>query len=255
MIKTTDNFKVVYESGDTYDMAETLSVLVRKLNIPSPSTNNYSEKIEGQDGVIHLGRDFNSGKITAECSFVCNSGVELQSLRKTLISVLLAEEYLYIIPDADPNQRWKAHVSEEINISEIGGYGEFTLIFDCDQPFAESAAIVTQTKTTSTFTIVNSGDRDVDPRKDLLVITYTGASTNLIIRNNTTGEEWQYTGTTVSGNTIVLNGIRSTKNGLSIFRNTNRKLISLAKGNNSFTLSGTSGSFSIKFEHRNKYFS
>jgi predicted phage tail component-like protein len=254
MIKTQDNFKIVYATGETFDMADNLSILVRSLNIPSPSTTVYSEKIEGRGGVVRMGRDFNSGKITAECSFVSGSTSELLSLRKTLVSVLLSKEYFYLIMDTEPTKRWKVYVSEEFSVSKMGGYGEFSLTFECDKPYAESVSSALQTKTTTTFTIVNSGDEVVNPREDSLVITYTGASINLTIRNNTTGEEWQYTGTSAAGNTIVLDGIRALKNGLSIYRNTNRKLITLAKGNNSFTLTGTSGSFSIGFDFRNKYY-
>lgn len=254
MIKTQDNFKIVYETGETFDMADNLSILVRSLNIPSPSTTVYSEKIEGRGGTVRMGRDFNNGKITAECSFVSGSHAELLSIRKTLISVLLSKEYFYLIADTEPTKRWKVYVSEEFSVSKIGGYGEFSLIFQCDKPFAESVSSVLQTKTTTTFTIANAGDEVINPREESLIITYTGASTNLKIRNNTTGEEWQYTGTSAAGNTIVLDGIRATKNGLSIYRNTNRKLITLVKGDNSFTLTGTSGSFSIKFEFRSKYY-
>jgi hypothetical protein len=102
------------------------------------------------------------------------------------------------------------------------------------------------------FTLYNAGDVKVDPRQHELVIAYTGASTDLAIKNETTEEEWKYTGTSASGDTIRLDGVRSTKNNLSIFRDTNHKLISLAPGKNEFSLSGTSGNFEITFDFRFK---
>jgi hypothetical protein len=86
-----------------------------------------------------------------------------------------------------------------------------------------------------------------------LKITFTGASTNLTITNTTTGDIWQYTGTTQAGDTITLDGVRSLKNGVSVFGNTNRKLITIAPGWNNFTITGASGSFTISFDFRFYY--
>src|SRR5699024_1306520 len=71
-----------------------------------------------------------------------------------------------------------------------------------------------------------------------LKITYKGNSENLRIRNLTTGDEWAYNGTTNTSDVIVLEGIRSTKNGLSIFRQTNKRLLTLAPGWNEFEIVG-----------------
>ena len=56
--------------------------------------------------------------------------------------------------------------------------------------------------------------------------------------NKTTGDVWQYMGTSNLNDEIVLEGIRSTKNGLSIFRDTNKRLITIAPGWNEFEIKG-----------------
>jgi hypothetical protein len=102
------------------------------------------------------------------------------------------------------------------------------------------------------FTIYNVGDETINPRQHALVVTFIGASTNLTITNSTTGEEWSYTGATTSTDVIRLDGVRSTKNSLTILRDTNRKLITLAEGANAFVIAGASGSFVLTFEFRFK---
>jgi len=86
-----------------------------------------------------------------------------------------------------------------------------------------------------------------------LKITFTGASSNLTITNQTTGDMWQYTGTTQAGDTITLDGVRSLKNGASIFGQTNRKLITLKSGWNDFAITGATGAFEISFDFRFYY--
>jgi type V secretory pathway adhesin AidA len=102
------------------------------------------------------------------------------------------------------------------------------------------------------FTIYNVGDTAINPRNMELVITFRGDSTDLSIENTTTDEKWEYTGTTVVSDVLQLDGVRATKNSLSIYRDTNRKIISLANGTNDFIITGTSGSFVLTFEFRFK---
>jgi hypothetical protein len=107
------------------------------------------------------------------------------------------------------------------------------------------------THSTTSFKIYNAADGvTIDPRVVPLLITFTGASTNLQIKNLTTGDVWAYTGTTTASNTIKLDGIRSLKNNTSIFANTNHQVITLAPGYNDFQIVGATGSFTISFSFR-----
>ncbi|PEP89093.1 hypothetical protein CN585_28780 [Bacillus toyonensis] len=106
---------------------------------------------------------------------------------------------------------------------------------------------------TTSFLIYNAGDTQVDPRHMPLRITFTGASENLKIKNKTTKEEWIYTGTTTDTDIIVIDQVRSTKNSLSIVRDTNKELITLNSGFNDFEITGATGAFSISFDFRFYY--
>ncbi|MGR5971193.1 hypothetical protein ACT7CX_00300 [Bacillus cereus] len=93
----------------------------------------------------------------------------------------------------------------------------------------------------------------IDPKYIPLKIRYRGASKNLAIKNVTTGDVWSYTGESAIGNVIELNGVKSTKNGTSIFGNTNWGLIRIKPGWNDFILSGATGDFKIEFDFRFYY--
>ena len=86
-----------------------------------------------------------------------------------------------------------------------------------------------------------------------LIIRFSGQSENLRIENFRTGEVWQYFGTTDESDILVISGIRSLKNNFGIVRDTNRRLITLAPGDNEFQVSGNIGDFTISFEFRFPY--
>jgi hypothetical protein len=91
----------------------------------------------------------------------------------------------------------------------------------------------------------------VDPRSCYLKISFKGQSNGLTITNITTGDTWRYNGSTGPNDVVVLDGVRSTKNGISIFGHTNRKLITLApKVKNRFSVMGAEGNFEISFDFR-----
>ena len=103
----------------------------------------------------------------------------------------------------------------------------------------------------NTFNVLNGGNVKVDPRCMLLKITLKGTfDSSVTIRNDTTGEVFIYKGSLTSSDTLVLDRISYLKNGAHITGSTNKKLISLAKGNNSFSITGgtiTSISFEFPF--------
>jgi hypothetical protein len=201
--------------------------------------------------------------------------VDFALLRNEIFRIFAGAEAFYLIDSREPGKRWKVR-SNGFSVEQLTATkGRFDVDFTAQIPYAESIGTTLDpltfdtdlwqigqgliddgleyTHTTSTFRIYNLGDTTVNPRQHPLVITYTGASTNLKIKNVTTGEEWAYTGTSASGNTLKLDGVRSTKNGLSIFRDTNRKVISLAPGWNDFVITGASGSFTVSFDFKFYY--
>lgn len=247
-----NNFKVVRLDGTTYDM-NSLGIIINSLNIESPTPVHNREKIEGKDGFVDLGTEYDGRKIDAKCTMVAAGNTDFSLLRNQIFRIFDARESFYIRPDESPGKQILVKYDSPYSMSRRANLGEFSITLSSGSAYFESIFSALQSKNTSSFSIKNSGDKIINPREDALIITYTGASTNLKIKNNSTGDEWVYTGTSTAGDNIKLEGIRATKNGLSIFRNTNKKLITLAKGDNNFTLSGTSGAFTINFDFHDKY--
>jgi hypothetical protein len=261
-------------NGALYNLSD-YGIKALDFQIDAPSPRVYSEIVEGRDGAIDLGAVYDLRQLRGSFFMSAADSVDFALLRNEIFRIFAGAEAFYLIDSREPGKRWKVRSNgfsvEQLNATK----GRFDVDFTAQIPYAESIGtslspmtfdsdlwqigqgiiddVLEYTHTTSTFRIYNLGDTTVNPRQHPLVITYTGASTNLIIKNVTTGEEWAYTGTSDSGNNIKLDGVRSTKNGLSIFRDTNRKVISLVPGWNDFVITGASGSFTVSFAFRYYY--
>ena len=224
----------------------------------SPSYTVQTETIEGMDGAIALGKQLNPRNLTAR--FLVKSFDYTDSLikRDEIYNLFNGTEPFYIAETKLPYKRWLVEsvepwTPERYNPTTM----EITLNLICWKGRPESIGTSIQAKTfehlqelpvtytdyqdiyATKFKIYNPGQL-IDPRNPnhYLKITYKGNSENLRIENKTTGDVWQYLGTSNLNDEIVIEGIRSTKNGLSIFRDTNKRLISIAPGWNEFEISG-----------------
>jgi Phage tail protein len=272
-MKTLNNFKIQLEDGTTYDMYDDFGVIVRSLQIPSPTPIVNYEKIDGRPGDIRIGKQFGARTIRAVCSMFAFDTIDFPLLRNDLYRIFMGHEQIYLIADAEPKKRWKVDVTANFMPERLGTYGTFDIQFTAPMGFSESIGTTLDPFTfesglwqvgggvtlsendyshdTATFSIFNASNGiTINPRFIPLKIKYQGDSSELSITNNTTGDVWSYNGFTLSGDTILIDGVRSTKNGLNIFSNTNKKLISLAPGENSFTLLGAVNPFTISFEFR-----
>ncbi|SPU38231.1 phage-like protein [Lysinibacillus capsici] len=108
----------------------------------------------------------------------------------------------------------------------------------------------------SSFQVYNAGDVPLKTnlRDMLFEIEFRGASTNLSIRNVTNGTQWQYNGSSGTNDVIKLETpTRFTKNGSSIFKDTNRKVLVLNPGWNTIQITGATQfliSFKFKFYYK-----
>jgi hypothetical protein len=261
-------------NGAIYNL-EDYGITTRDFVVSSPVSRPSGEVIEGRHGVVGLGLVYDVRKINASFYLKAVDYDDYALLRDEVFRVLRTDEAFYVTESRNPGKRWLVKIESPFTIEQQGLYGFFDVEFIADNPFAESIGTtldpltfdtelwqigqgiiddgLTYSHTTSTFRIYNIGDTAVNPRQHPLVITFKGASTNLKIKNVTTGEEWAYTGATTASDTMKLDGIRSTKNGLSIFRDTNRKVISLVPGWNDFVITGAIGAVAVSFDFRFYY--
>lgn len=260
--------------GTVFDLDD-IGIETRDFNPSAPSPKHSYEEMEGSHGAIDLGTVYGPRKIN--CSFYIKA-VDMWDyalFRDEVFNVFDSRQAFYIIDKRNPGKQWLVKCASDYDIDQQRIYGFFDIQFISSSPFAESIGttlspldidssiwqvgqgLTTEdlgyVHTTPTFRIYNAGVVLIDPRRMPLLITFKGASTNLKIRNKTTGDEWSYTSTTTANDTIRLDRVRSTKNSLSIFRDTNRKLISIESGWNDFEIAGATSPFSISFDFRFYY--
>ncbi|OAT73752.1 phage tail family protein [Parageobacillus thermoglucosidasius] len=275
MDKSVFNFKIQHKDGSIVDLHEK-NLWVSSFRILSPTPEHVTETVEGRHGSVLLETRLKERLIRTTIQVEAVDPIDFDLFRDELFRIFNPLEELYIIRDLQPGKRMKVRVANDFDIDYITlEDGEFSVDFVIHSVFLESVGTTLDLFTfdtekwqigqgleaedlkyvhnTPSFRIYNAGDIDIDPRALPLKITFTGASTNLTITNQTTSDTWQYTGTTIDGDTITLDGVRSLKNGASIFGQTNRKLITLKSGWNDFTVTGATGAFTISFDFRFYY--
>ena len=264
----------LYDARGNKINMESIGLFGLKLRVPAPSYTKVTETLDDGRTII-IDKYLNPRQLVAEFMSKGSDYKDSLLLRDDLYRLLGNGEELYISEIHLPGKRWQVHFEDweperanrrvsklEIplfcssGLSESVGTTLDELTFDVEK-WQVGQGLKTEepryVHQLSSFRIFNAGDIEVDPRKRGLKIIYKGASTNLKITNNTTGEVWQYNGSSTVNDTIILDGVRSLKNGTSIFGQTNKKLISLLPGWNDFTVSGASGSFLITYDFRFYY--
>ncbi|WP_335871968.1 phage tail domain-containing protein [Bacillus sp. 2205SS5-2] len=247
---TPFNFTVEDKQGKRTSMYD-LGVLVLSLQLPSPTVSFDTERAEGSDGEYVLSSNYNPRPLNAKC-FVDVRKNDHLLIRSKLFKLFPKKEEFFILPDNQPDIRWKVRLSSDFTVDPNSGM--FSLNFTIPKVFAESRNEIKVTKSTSSFPVYNYGDMAIDPTEHDLKIVFKGdVSSQLSIKNETNGDEWIYTGSATATDEIVIDKIRCTKNLLSIYRETNRKIIRLDEGGNDFSISGATN-YTITFLYRHLHY-
>lgn len=258
--------------GVRFDLAS-IGLIPLNFKIDSPSPRHTTEIVEGRNGHLDLGTTFEGRTMTVNFLLRALDIYDYYLLLDEVFKLFDARTMFYLINKYEPKKRWKVKTSSAYSPERLTSKdAHIEISFVSPSSFSESYGTTLNPFTfdaelwqvgqgvisedlvyahnTTAFRIYNGSDIEIDPREIPLKIKYQGPSANLKIRNVTTSDEWAYTGTSGVNDTILLDGVRSLKNNLTIFGQTNRKLITLKKGWNDFTLTGASGSFLISFDFR-----
>lgn len=263
-------------NGALYNLSDyNLTALDFQVDAPSPRIE--SEVIEGMDGVLETEVTYDVRTLRASFYFKSVDNIDFALLRNEIFRMFASKEPFYLIDSREPGKRWQVRANgfqvEQLKATR----GRFDVDFIAPHPYAESIGTSLDPMTfdeelwqvgqglteegleysfnEATFRVFNPGDKTIDPRKKNtpLAIEFTGASTNLTIENSTTGDVWTYTGATEAGDVLRLDSVKALKNNVSIFKDTNRKLITLKEGWNDFIITGTTGEFTLDFDFRFYY--
>ncbi|MED4447450.1 phage tail family protein [Bacillus thuringiensis] len=265
-------------NGETYKTHEQQLKLL-DLAISSPHFEPTYDETIAMDGEIDLGVKGKRRVISATFDFTAVDSYDYPLFRNKIFKIFNSREQFYLIDSREPGKRWLVRTSPYTPAHRNFKMGRFDMEFVSARTYCESIGTTLTSLTSQAgvwqigqglsfinsthqyifdnidqFEVFNPSDVTVDPQSRMdIKIQYTGPSTNLKIENLTTGDSWSYTGTTTAGNIISLEGIRSFKSGISIFRDTNHKIIKLAPGINKFKITGATGTRKITFDFRFYY--
>jgi len=235
-------------------------------------TNNY-EVVENRHGLISTGTVWGGRKLTADFLIRAKDHIDLVLITDELMELFSTEEEIGLIDSRQPGKIWFVKVDGEFIPEQINHkISRVSIDFLSSSPFCRSLGSTLSSPidysndewqsiggginleddmvysfNTTSFRVYNGGV-SLDPKQLPLIIKFTGASSNLTIKNKTTGDVFSYSGTTKSSDTIELNRVRHLKNGVSIFAKTNHKRIKLNSGWNDFEVSGVTGLFQVNFD-------
>lgn len=228
----------------------TIGLFGIKLVVPSPSYTLINETLDN-GGTIILDKYLNPRSLIVEFRTKATNYDETLKQKYELYSLIGNGKEFYIEQTNRPGIVWKCHV-DGWTPEHIGArVTTFSVPWTCMSGLSESINLNKKKYSSTYFNFKNEGNQLIDMTKqNETEITFKGASTNLTITNETTGDVWQYNGSTTELEIIKLKGVQAFENGSSIFGQTNKKLLSFAVGNNEFSVSGASGDFELTISTR-----
>lgn len=262
--------------GTTYDTSDyNLKRLFHR--IPSAQIAHSLSSVEGRGDIV-VNSQLNNRTISVEFLYETYDIYDFYALRDSLNDLFVRTESFYIIFKREPWKRWKVRLATQFEIEPSPNMGSFVADFLTVEENAESVykslefvkewdvdqhawngsidwddEAPVYTFNTNSFVVHNLGNGIIDPRKNDLEITIRGNFAGFIeITNLSTGDVYRYNRNLSSSDTLKLSNIRTLRNGVSDFANTNKKLITLKAGANTFVITGGMLS-SIGFDFRFQY--
>lgn len=246
------NFRLYCEDNRYSLNMHDIGLWVEDLIIPSTTPEHATESADGMNGSFYFSTTLKERQISATLQYEIERGETMLSFNRKIFNWFNPFREYFLVADEDPSIRYPVRISSGYEIEELSWEdGKFAVEFISFKPLAESINLVMRKYNVLKFHFRNDGTTPIDMRTQTETeIEFKGASNSLEIINKNTGDVWKYNGSTVADDVILLKGVRSLKNGQSIFAATNKRLISFAVGNNEIEVSGASGEFTLTISTR-----
>ena len=268
--------------GKLYDLKE-LGIRTRDILVHSPPPRHHTSAVDGRDGVIDIGTEYDPRPITGQFTFFAYDLDDFVLFRDEVFHIFRTKQPFYLIDKRYPVKRYKVKVESDFVPEQLYTLGKFDVDMICNDVYAESIE-TTQfiekngidandkvwgygmgliddpdsrkyTHTGASFSIYNAGNVPIHPFEQELKITINnvqGSNSELVLRNVTNGTEFKVTEAVSNSQTIVLDGPNITSNDLFFLRSTNRQFIELDEGWNDFEIKGATNA-TVSFDFRYYY--
>lgn len=245
------NTIVEHEDGKVFDLYS-YNVVTRDFIVSSPNYSRDYVYLDGGYGAIESNVALEPRNITLHFWMRAEDKLEgYVDLRDFVYKVFGSGKPFYITDTREPSKKWLAVLESDFEMEQTDVYGFFEVPLLGIKGVSESSNIVTRKIVDRQYNLYNHGDIPIKMvNQEETTIEFRGVSDKLTIENKTNGTIWKYEGSTTEDDVILLKGVRSLKNGSSIFGETNKKILSFESGNNELAIEGVSGDFEILIRTR-----
>ena len=254
---------------------------VKPLDIFVSSVNKrrLTEEFEGRSGTLNYGYDYGERSVDLSLWLEAHDTIDYRLIRNELYAFFDTHDVFYIEETRVPSRVLKVtidesyiperinqtHSSVEISCRTLDSvfweskYTTLELHGSGYSATAEKYGLVDNIDdekvqyrfTENNFTVYNAGNVTVEPESMYLriIASEVTSSTNFTIRNKTTGDEFVLKRASNGSHVRLIGMVISMGSITNVFRDTNRRFIRLAPGDNQFeVLNGTFTEISFEFK-------
>ena len=257
-------------------------VIPLEIFVGSVGKDRYTDKAEGRGGVVDYGFDYTDRPVSLFLRIKAADAADFRLLRNEVFATFDVGSAFYVAESDVPSRVLKVVVDEsyipdrlteeyadfDINcrtLDSVFWETKYTTLELHDSGYsatAEKYGLVDNIDdekvkyrfTESNFTVYNAGNVTVEPESMLLniIVNAVQSDNNFTIRNKTTGEEIILKRASTGSHYRIQGMVVSLGSITNIFRDTNRRFISLVPGDNQFEI--LNGTFEeIRFEFKYLY--
>lgn len=250
--------------------------------VGSIAKERATETIEGRNGIVDYGTNYVDRSVELSMWINSSDTTDYRLLRNELYALFDTGNSFYIEETRVPSRVLKVAVDESFipdrltirnasvdvscrTLDSVFWESKYTTLELHDSGYAHSAEKyglvdniddekVQYRFTTNNFTVYNAGNVTVEPESMLLniIVNAVQSDNNFAIRNKTTGEEIILKRASTGSHYRIQGMVVSLGSITNIFRDTNRRFISLVPGDNQFEI--LNGTFEeIRFEFKYYY--
>lgn len=246
-------------------------------HVPSANINHDSASVEGRYDELYNSK-LNNRNIRVEFLYDTEDIYDFYLLRDQLNDIFMRVNPFYIIFKKEPYKRWLVKTANQFEVPPNPHMQSFVVEFITLNAYAESIISTgdfplkewdvdkfawngtiewdsdySYSFNQPTFTVINAGNVKIDPRNSDLKIDVIANGNKLGLRNLTNGDYYEFNGRLTEEDILTVEGVRTFKNNVSSFSQTNKKLISLEPGENKFAVENAdliSVNFDFKFLYK-----
>lgn len=240
---------IKHKNGREFD-TEAMGLKIVKFHIPPLQVEYLTEKAEQGTGSSMVGYTVNARSLTLTFDFYYKNVDELRRMESDLSIMFLPLQEIIVVDSVQP---WKQYVVTPLPFTLDEGNGvrarvdvELVLQSGLAESINTFQEIFTISQDNSTIEFNNTGTYEIDQRDGAeMSITFRGVSSGLIIENLTTGEVWSTSELTTESDTLVIKEYTAFLNGVNIFPQTNKRVITFAVGSNMLRIKNATGTLTI----------